>query len=69
MKKITSFLISLSVLCTIFSGCTDNASDAEAAVQPALPAAVTDENYNRLQTITVFGVRTGCAVRLGHSHS
>ena len=55
MKKITSFFIALSVLCTIFSGCTDNASDIEAEVQPALPAAITDENYNRLQTITVFG--------------
>lgn len=55
MKKITSFLIALSVFCTVFSGCTDNSSDEEAAIQPALPAAITDENYNRLQTITVFG--------------
>lgn len=55
MKKLTSFLIALSVFCTVFSSCTDNASGEEAAIQPALPTAITDENYNRLQAITVFG--------------
>jgi len=55
MKKSILFFIALSVLCTVFSGCADHNPDPETTVLPTLPAGIINENYNRLQTITVFG--------------